>query len=909
MRSSVGRTNIITKTTTRFHLLRLAVGHLSPATLWLCKSLLSKTLGVFFNSSMDDLFLSDDDDRLLDLYTPYGRKRPLSPRFDHFDYEDDSKKLYLVPYRWWKEVQSGTTEQIAGVSYSVSSDDESESEIVLKLRKQEVYGKMMKVEEGVSGREYALVHKALFSWTLKRYNDSKTFMKEAWGLSVAADYWQDLFTLLIRLSFSPEADSLVVKISLKDNLGDLFKRACCIFNTNSELLYIWDFSGQTNLFLLNEKVNLCNDSPQQPGKEIPLELHVHGFPVSKKERNEEKEDLSNSLLSDSSYRGIGSLGLIGLQNLGNTCFMNSAIQCLVHTPQLVDFFLGDYQKDINYKNPLGMNGELALAFGELLRKLWAPGTIPVAPRKFKLKLSSFAPQFSGYNQHDSQEFLAFLLDGLHEDLNRVKCKPYTEVKDAEGCLDEEVAEEYWRNHLARNNSIIVDVCQGQYRSMLVCPDCKKLSVTFDPFMYLTLPLPSTVMRTMTLKVISTDGIMLPSECTVIVPKSGKLNDLIDALSVRCSLRNDENLLLAEIYKNQICCWLDGPHDSLALIRDEDRLVAYRLPKDSDSSPLVVFSHMRMSAFSGKTAPNWKFFVVPFVARISDLSNGYNIHYHFLKLLNPLLLPTKDVVNDFEGDDGAMGTSGNKTSKMEDVVGPSVLDSGADPVSVTKDDSHEGDNFKFYLVENMVSTEMKMNEPVLIPGFKKSLDVHVRWPDKMIEKCDRDSLSSLPVVFRPHSFAREPQESVSLYKCLEGFLQEEPLGPDDMWFCPSCKKHQQANKKLDLWRLPEILVIHLKRFSDNWILNGKLETYVDFPIEDLDLSDYIFHQQSQSGNRYRLYAVSNHYGSMGGGHYTAFVDTGHGRWYELDDVSVHSVTKDSIKTSAAYVLFYRRVPDV
>lgn len=59
----------------------------------------------------------------------------------------------------------------------------------------------------------------------------------------------------------------------------------------------------------------------------------------------------------------------------------------------------------------------------------------------------------------SQELLAFLLDGLHEDLNRVKSKPYIEAKDAEGRPDEEVADEYWANHLARNNSVIVDVCQ------------------------------------------------------------------------------------------------------------------------------------------------------------------------------------------------------------------------------------------------------------------------------------------------------------------------------------------------------------------------------------------------------------------------------------------------------------------
>lgn len=90
------------------------------------------------------------------------------------------------------------------------------------------------------------------------------------------------------------------------------------------------------------------------------------------------------------------------------------------------------------------------------------------------------------------------------------------------------------------------------------------------------------------------------------------------------------------------------------------------------------------------------------------------------------------------------------------------------------------------------------------------------------------------------------------------------------YCPICKKHCQASKKLDLWRLPEILVIHLKRFSYSRFLKNKLETYVDFPIDDLDLSMYVAYKNGQSGTRYVLYAVSNHYGSMGGGHYTAFV---------------------------------------
>ncbi|ERN09224.1 hypothetical protein AMTR_s00014p00257640 [Amborella trichopoda] len=136
----------------------------------------------------------------------------------------------------------------------------------------------------------------------------------------------------------------------------------------------------------------------------------------------------------------GSLGLIGLHNLGNTCFMNSALQCLVHTSKLFDYFLGDYSNEINQHNPLGMDGDLALAFGQLVRKLWAPGRTPVAPQEF-------------------QELLAFLLDGLHEDLNRVKSKPYIEAKNADGQPDEEVSDEYWHNHLACNDSIIVDACR------------------------------------------------------------------------------------------------------------------------------------------------------------------------------------------------------------------------------------------------------------------------------------------------------------------------------------------------------------------------------------------------------------------------------------------------------------------
>ncbi|KAF6152103.1 hypothetical protein GIB67_031425 [Kingdonia uniflora] len=146
----------------------------------------------------------------------------------------------------------------------------------------------------------------------------------------------------------------------------------------------------------------------------------------------------------------------------------------------------------------------------------------------------------------SLELLAFLLDGLHEDLNRVKLKPYIELKDANGHSDEEFANECWENHKARNDSII-----GQYKSTLICPDCSKVLVTFDPFMYLSLPLPSTVTQEITVIVFYGDGTALPMPFTV--------------------------------HADSIYLYLENPFEELFKIKNADYLVAYRLSKNHEES--------------------------------------------------------------------------------------------------------------------------------------------------------------------------------------------------------------------------------------------------------------------------------------------------------------------------------------
>ncbi|XP_014740207.1 PREDICTED: ubiquitin carboxyl-terminal hydrolase 2 isoform X1 [Sturnus vulgaris] len=182
-------------------------------------------------------------------------------------------------------------------------------------------------------------------------------------------------------------------------------------------------------------------------------------------------------------------GLTGLRNLGNTCFMNSILQCLSNTKELRDYCLqNQYLRDLN--NNSRMRTALMSEFAKLIQLLWTSSpNESVSPSEFKTQIQRYAPRFVGYNQQDAQEFLRFLLDGLHSEVNRVLVRPRASTDTLDHLPDDEKSRQMWRRYQEREDSRISDLFVGQLKSSLTCSECGYCSTAFDPFWDLSLPIP------------------------------------------------------------------------------------------------------------------------------------------------------------------------------------------------------------------------------------------------------------------------------------------------------------------------------------------------------------------------------------------------------------------------------------
>ena len=671
------------------------------------------------------------------------------------------------------------------------------------------------------------------------------------------------------------------------------------------------------------------------------------------------------------------LGLRGIANLGNTCFMNSALQCLSNTPELQQYFQhGVHWEELNADNPLGMGGALATAYGRLVHQLWGAGQSAVVPREFKMALARFAPQFMGYAQQDSQELLAFLLDGLHEDLNRITKKPFIETPDWLGGGDKEMvhfARQQWDLYKARNDSIIVDLFQGQYRSTLVCPACGKVSIKFDPFMYLTLPIPNTRTWRGRVFVVPCDSAAPLVQADVQLPATATVAQLRERVAALTGV-DAACLVVGEVWSHHVYRWL-ADYEPLRDISAGDYIYLWELAEPY-TAPKPLRPSGRFSFFSRAEraiADIERSFPAPQPANVAlpvySCIAGSGTYRRTLG--EPLGLPFFVSVERAQLDavDAVYQQVARQYVRFSRAADVEALYREAHAArSGAADDADRATPFRLYFAVPSADEAVHRGDEASDESAETLEDRVERlrdapWPvlypgGALFAVWDRDAASVLNPVPANHAWSapqsmqdadfqrgtaqlsegRRRAPKLTLDDCLDEFTKSEQLGENDLWYCPACKDFRQATKKFDLWSAPDVLVVHLKRFSAGRSVRDKLDNYIDFPLEGFDLRDRIEgtkmlralppeppttetrisdtiavahdpHDDQVAADEpvYDLYAVDNHFGGLGGGHYTAFAKNPvNGLWYNFDDSSVRPVAQpESVKTSAAYLLFYRR----
>lgn len=202
-----------------------------------------------------------------------------------------------------------------------------------------------------------------------------------------------------------------------------------------------------------------------------------------KDAKDAKDATPEQPAKDPSFRGV-----VGIMNMGNTCYANSTIQLIRAVPELSAMIVSDDLTDkIPDKNR--KSATILLAYQDLIRSMWsAYKPAYVRPMGFLSEIRTCVKDTVYENfgipmQNDSHEYLVYLLDNFHEAMN--KCYGKVDINAIEGPVGERpmdiLAREGWAEFLKRNDSPIVDNCFGMIRQTTECQKCFKKSHQWQSF--------------------------------------------------------------------------------------------------------------------------------------------------------------------------------------------------------------------------------------------------------------------------------------------------------------------------------------------------------------------------------------------------------------------------------------------
>jgi len=624
-------------------------------------------------------------------------------------------------------------------------------------------------------------------------------------------------------------------------------------------------------------------------------------------------------------------GKIGLNNLGSFSYMNSIFQCLSKTIDLTKYFLQkNYLMEINTENSLGYKGEISKQFYNLLYQMFNGQNDYISSEELRKTIINKLDKSKNNEIQDLYEFLLSFFDSLHIELNRATIKNYKEIKEKEKWeIDDEASNRWWNYIKIKEDSIIKDLFQGQYKSTIECTTCHYKYITYDTFLAIEVPIPTEKMQ-YKIKFFTNNYkyniLNFKAESTIkeIILKSlyyVKKNNYIKCLkdikiennifnynatkvSINILYNNiqiiefNKNHLMIKIhntsYKNQAN--LDNSKNSPQIDGNtykefinklhNSEIVLYEKDINSsneDSIDVYVYPITEIEKENERILSYPLFMSINKTYSLSDLES----------LINERI---KTIIND-------QYLSKENTIEIcyphfEDKWGEFKINEGKYPICG-----------KIY--------EKKQNYCSLFPTIDKGLKICkfieeknkgrplILFAKSSLYDMNKKLYKGMKLFFdKKNDIEIESNINLTLYDALEASKKEQILEEENSWYCKQCKELKKAGKKLEIYRAPLYLIIQLKRFKykgkKGYSLGNKNETFIEYN-ELLNLKDFIIGPDKDK-YEYDLYGVAIHKQQINNSLYTAYCNN-FGEWYLYNDRNAERI--DNPINKDAYLLFYKR----